>query len=242
MLTGLFLDDWVHGRADCVRWCRDPDRALGVVMRVAWSWLAALGVALAVALPLAAGFHAPGNEWLGLIGLVPLTAAVWAWRCQTAGQASRALATLAVCACLTITLMGALAADRFSRSTGMRSFAAVLEHPDENCTWACFWNVPPSLVFYLSVDQTMPDFFSGGESPHAAPPRVTKLDTAEDVARHLSGHPYARLMIDSRHLELVTAAIPAHCGVLARIPTLADHHYLVIGPSPRAELPLARID
>ena len=29
---------------------------------------------------------------------------------------------------------------------------------------------------------------------------------------------------------------------MSRIPTLADHHYLVIGPSPRAELPLARID
>ena len=242
MLTGLFLDDWVRGRADCVRWCRDPDRALGLVMRVAWSWLAALGVALVVALPLAAAFHAPGNEWLGLIGLVPLSAAVWAWRCQTAGQAPRALATLAVCACLTITLMAALAADRFSRSTGMRSFAAVLEHPDGSCTWACFWNVPPSLVFYLSVDQTLPDFSSGGESLQAASPRVTKLDTAEDVARHLSSHPRARLMIDSRHLKLVTAAIPAHCGVLARIPTLADHHYVVIGADLSPAPPLALND
>ena len=102
--------------------------------------------------------------------------------------------------------------------------------------------MPPSLVFYLSVDQILPDFSSGGESLQAASPRVTKLDTAEDVARHLSSHPRARLMIDSRHLKLVTAAIPAHCGVLARIPTLADHHYVVIGADLSPAPPLALND
>jgi hypothetical protein len=49
-------------------------------------------------------------------------------------------------------------------------------------------------------------------------------------------------MIDSRHLKLVTAAIPAHCGVLARIPTLADHHYVVIGADLSPAPPLALND
>ena len=59
---------------------------------------------------------------------------------------------------------------------------------------------------------------------------VAKLDTPEDVARHLAGHPQARVVIDSRHETLVREALPPGCTVLARIPTLDERHYLVVGP------------
>lgn len=223
ILTGLFLDDWARGRADCVRWCRDPALAISLVMRVAWVVLGSAGLAIAIGLPAAAVLHAPGHEWIGVIGLIPLAAAGWAWRCQSAGRPARALAGLAACSCLTVALVASVAADLFSRSTGMRTYAATLDCPAEHCSWACFWNVPPSLVFY-----------SGST--------VAKLDTPADVARHLASHPQARLVIDSRHEPLVAEAIPAGCDVLARIPTLADHHYIVIGPRGIADPALARND
>jgi hypothetical protein len=79
--------------------------------------------------------------------------------------------------------------------------------------WACFWNVPPSLVFYADTD-------------------IAKLDTPADAARHLASHPQARLVVDSRHEHLVQPDLPADCAVLARIPTLGDRHYVVLGRSP----------
>lgn len=227
ILCGAFLDGWLRRDAACVGWCRDPDRALGLVMRVAWTVLATAGLAIAVGLPAAACLRAPGEEWLGLIGLIPIAGALAAWGWQSAGMPARALGGLAVSACLLVGLLASVAADRFSHVQGMRSFAAEADAGDnegiDRCTWACYWNVPPSLVFY-------------------ARSTVAKLDTPEDVACHLSGHPRPRLLIDSRHEPQVADAIPPGCGVIARIPTLADHHYVVIGPLPTEGVSLVRDD
>jgi 4-amino-4-deoxy-L-arabinose transferase-like glycosyltransferase len=218
LLTGLFLHDWAHGRADCVRWCRDPARAIGRVMRVAWGSLAFAGLALTVGLAVAASLVAPGNEWLGLIGLVPIAAAAVAWWHDAAGDRGRAIRAVAVASCLLVSLLAGVAADRFSAAQGMRESITAIA-ADAPARWACFWNVPPSVVFYARTT-------------------VAKLDTPDDVARHLADGPQARLVIDSRHLERVIDAIPPHCGVIARIPTLAEHHYVVIGARP-TEVPLA---
>ena len=86
--------------------------------------------------------------------------------------------------------------------------------------WAYLWNVPPSLVFY-----------AGGT--------MRKLDTAADVAAHLADDPRALVVIDSRHEPLVRDALPPDCTVLARIPTLDERHYLVLGPPARRDSALA---
>jgi 4-amino-4-deoxy-L-arabinose transferase-like glycosyltransferase len=124
ILCGAFLDGWLRRDAACVGWCRDPDRALGLVMRVAWTVLATAGLAIAVGLPAAACLRAPGEEWLGLIGLIPIAGALAAWGWQSAGMPARALGGLAVSACLLVGLLASVAADRFSHVQGMRSFAA----------------------------------------------------------------------------------------------------------------------
>jgi 4-amino-4-deoxy-L-arabinose transferase-like glycosyltransferase len=218
--TGLFLDGWIRGDAGWLRWCRDPERSLGLVMRTAWSVLAVAGIAIGIGLPLAAARFAPGVEWLGLLGLVPVAAAVVAWRSQSAGHGSRAVACLALCSVLLVVLLAGVAAERLSHRTGTRVLLAGLGRPSQECSWACFWNIPPSLVFYTSRP-------------------VAKLDTAEDVARHLGGSPRARVVIDSRHESLVAAGIPPGFGVLSRTPTMADHHLVLIGPLPVPNQPLA---
>lgn len=218
LLTGLFFHDWVRGRVECARWCRDPASAIGLVMRVAWGSLAVAGLALTVGLPVAAALIAPGNEWLGLIGLVPIIAAAVAWRHDAAGDRLRAIRAVAVASCLLVTLLAGVAAERFSAAQGMRESITRIAGAAP-ATWACFWNVPPSVVFYARTT-------------------VAKLDTRDDVAGHLAGHPQARVVIDSRHLERVADAIPPHCGVIARIPTLSSHDYVVIGAM-QTEIPLA---
>jgi 4-amino-4-deoxy-L-arabinose transferase-like glycosyltransferase len=219
--TGLFLADWANGRADA-SWQRllsrehGPERAIGLVMRAAWSILAAAGMALSIGLPVAANRLAPGCEWLGILGLIPLAAALVAWQSQSAGHRHRALAATAVGACLLVTAMASLAAESFSRAQGPRALVARLDASAGAFQWACLWNVPPSLVFYTNA-------------------RIEKLETADDVASHLRRHPRARVVIDSRQETLVSAILPPDCGVLSRVPTLGEHDFLLIGRLPERD-------
>ena len=240
--TGLFLADWADGRV-AFPWPhlperfaklqthtdRSPDHMIGLVMQVAWSILAATGLALVIGLPVAAHRLAPGCEWLGVLGLIPMAAAAIAWRSQSAGHRGRPLAVMAGAACLLVTLMASIAAESFSRAQGPRTLVAQLTEPARDCQWACLWNVPPSLVFYTGA-------------------RIEKLETADDVAAHLRQHPLARVVIDSRQETLVEESLPPGCGVLCRVPTLADHAFLLIGrlpeqdPQPEHDTPLAFAD
>jgi 4-amino-4-deoxy-L-arabinose transferase-like glycosyltransferase len=219
LATALFLVDWSRGAVSFALPGRNPARAQAVVMQIAWASLGFGGLAIAVGLPVAARLFAPGNEWLGFIGVVPLVGALVAWKADAAGTPARALAALAVSACLVVTLLAGVATHRISRGTGMREHVTQLAAHGSG-PWACFWNVPPSLVFYADTD-------------------VAKIDTPTDAARHLASHPQARLVVDSRHEHLVQADLPADCKVLARIPTLGDRHYVVLGPPPRPDASLA---
>lgn len=217
LVTALFLVDWSRNAVAFAPLAGDHVRARISVMRIAWASLGLGGLAIAIGLTVAARLFAPGNEWLGLVGLVPIVAAVIAWRHDTAGEPARAIGVLAVAACVVVALLAGVASHRISSGQGMRERVRDLAGTGP---WACFWNVPPSLVYYADA-------------------RVAKLDTATDAARHLASHPQARLVVDSRHEHLLQADLPADCRVLARIPTLGDRHYVVLGPPPRPEASLA---
>jgi len=236
--TGMFLADWAGGRVDfrghrfLERFPKllhnpqadhRPDQTIGLVMRLAWSILAATGVAIAIGLPLASERLEAGDAWLGLIGLIPLAMAVVAWQSQSVGHRPRALVAVAVGACLLVSLMASVAAESFSRAQGSRALVQQLEQPAGDCRWACLWNVPPSLVFYTGAT-------------------IEKLETAADVADHLRRHADARVVIDGRQEKLVAAALPFGYGVLSRVPTLSRHEYLLLGRLPRHEDPLALAD
>ena len=222
ILTGGFLVDWARGGTALATWCRDPRtdprRIDGLVMRVAWCILAIAGLAVAVGLPLLARRAAPGGAWLCLPGMVPLLAAVVAWRSQATGRPWRSLGALAVGGCLFVAAVAAPVAEWFSRAQGPRALVAALPHAPAECEWACLWNVPPSLVFYTGC-------------------RIEKLDTPADVAAHLADRPRSRVVIDSRQEGVVLPLLPAGVGVLARVPTIGDHDYLLLGRVAEATAP-----
>ncbi|MEX0670204.1 MAG: glycosyltransferase family 39 protein, partial [Pirellulales bacterium] len=60
--VGLFVADWI----------RQPAGATDGWMRWAWSFLAASGIAIGIGVPIVTHSIAPGAEWLGLVGLVPV--------------------------------------------------------------------------------------------------------------------------------------------------------------------------
>ena len=220
LLTALFLADWSRGALTFTSLWRDPSFGRRAVMGTAWATLATVGIAIGVGLAIAAACLAPGDEWLGVIGLVPVAGAALAWRYDAAGHPARALRAVAVTASVLVSLLAGLATQRFSKAQGLRESVAAIAAAAPG-SWACFWNVPPSVVFYARTT-------------------VAKLDTPDDVARHLAHHPRARVVVDSRHVPLVRDSLPPGCDVLARIPTFDDRHYVVLGPPPDAAHALAR--
>jgi len=212
--TGGFLVDWARGGTALAAWCRDPRpdprRVDDLVMRVAWCILGAAGLAVTVGLPLLAHRASAGGWWLCLPGFVPLVTAVVAWRTQATGRPWRSLAAVAVGGCLFVAAIAAPVAEWFSRAQGPRALVAGLPHAAADGEWACLWNVPPSLVFYSGC-------------------RIDRLETPADVVDHLTARPRSRVVIDSRQEGVVMPLLPAGVAVLARVPTIGDHDYLLLG-------------
>ena len=129
-------------------------------------------------LPLVARRYAPGLEWLGLVGGVPLLGAALAWACQSLRSRIAASATWAATACLTVGLIVSLTPEALGRRGGPRSLfqAAALARPLHQGPIGAY-RTPPSISFY------------GGRL--TADGRVTELLTPADVATFVTANPGA---------------------------------------------------
>jgi 4-amino-4-deoxy-L-arabinose transferase-like glycosyltransferase len=209
VLTGLFLADWIRLPAPTTdRW-----------MRVAWGFLAVSGAALMLAVPLVARRLAPGAEWLGLVGCVPLCGAGAAWILQSRQARFAAGAALSATACMTVALLVAagpacLAAGGSTRQllAGFQNGAAGAGMP----LAACF--TPPSVVFYggqLTADGT-----------------VAELNHPVEAAAFVAAHPGAHLVVDGRFEPQFRAALPATYAVVRETVALPEsRRLLLLGPA-----------
>ena len=95
LTTGCFLDAWQRGEIGWLTWSRRPAWAASGIMQIGFAVVMASGVAIAIALPLAARRWAPGSEWMGAVGIVPMLGAAVGWRATMAGKPCQALAAVA---------------------------------------------------------------------------------------------------------------------------------------------------
>jgi len=222
VLTGLFLSDWARGDTACVRWCRDPARALDLTMRTAWLILGLVGAGFACGLPLVARVVAPELARLGWLGLILLAAAGCAWRCQSHTLRPRALAVLAGGACLWVAALAAWGGALIGGARGPKELVTSLAARPAADAWAGFGTVPPSVVFYAGTT-------------------IRQLDSTAEITSHLTAHPDTHLIVDSRYVVNLPQPLPPGFAVLDRVKLLFAHDLLLIGPShPSApETPLA---
>ena len=207
-LTGLFFADWVRrARPETDRW-----------MRLAWAVLAAVGTALAIGLPLAARRFAPGAEWLGLIGVVPLVGAALAWACQSLRSQLAASAVLAGTACVTVALLAAAGPAAVSAGRGTRELVSRLPMEGQAPPPLASYRAPPSAAFYA------------GRLADAG--RIADLRARDDLADFLAAHPRAHLLVDARFEAEVGQVLPADYRVLHATTTLPEsRRLLLMGPA-----------
>jgi len=174
--------------ATLVRWLDQELVVRPVWMHTAIAFVGLLGAGLLVGLPIAARSVLPGEQWLGLAGLVPLTGAALAMLFVARRQPRRVAVTLAVTAVALATTLFGLVSVRVSRH---QNSVPLVEHmrrvcPDgfEVCS---FHYTTPSLVYYSNQRVTpcadkhkVQEFFQHSRHPLLVT-RADRLDELKDV-------------------------------------------------------------
>ena len=112
LLTACFVDRWQSAPASIGRWA----------LRNAWISLILVGVGMMIAVPIVTSIYLPGEEVLGLLGLIPLLGGGWCWWQTAHGRHQQAAVALAVTAVLFLTAgfgWGALRVDRHQNAKPM---------------------------------------------------------------------------------------------------------------------------
>ena len=157
LLAGAYIHNWTRRSVAAPRlWSR---AALGS--------LAAVGIVICIALPIAAHRYLPGEEWLGVLGLVPLAGAAVSLYFSERDDARKAAFSFAAMAVLLSTgLFGWMTGyiDRHQQSDRILSAIRQLPQPSEIGSYGC---LEPSWVFYarqpiMELRQAPRDFLAAG--------------------------------------------------------------------------------
>ena len=209
LVTAIYLADWLEGRTGWEQrlWRRLSPAA---VMHLGWASLGLVGCGFLMGLPLIARQFAPGREWLGLIGLVPIAAAGLAATSQQKQQPRMALATLATSAVMLLALLGGVAAVHLAEHQGTARLIAAVPPTARPGDWAGLHPIRPSLVFYT------------GDT-------VRSLPDAAACLEHLRSTPAARLVIPTDRLAEMLPDLPTGCRLLSVKPASLDPGLTVLG-------------
>jgi 4-amino-4-deoxy-L-arabinose transferase-like glycosyltransferase len=218
LLTGCFIYQWARGEAAASRlW---PRLSIGS--------LALVGVAMMIALPLAANRYLPGEGWLGAIGLIPLVGAIVCLVSMETGRMRTASTAFAATAVAFTTVLFGFAVMRVGRHQQNHVLLAAIEQCGESPRVGAFGCLEPTWVYYggrpineLTLDASDPT--STSQDAWQPKPRLNAADffaSGEDRF----------IITTARHWEPLRAALPAEAKVLAECPLfLKDDRLLLIG-------------
>lgn len=211
---GLFIADWI----------RSPSRSTDGWMRWAWGFLIISGIGLAIGLPWATHCLAPGGEWIGLVGLLPVAGGLLAARFQTHSSRLAASGCWAATACGTVAILMAVGPVSLSHTGGTRHLLARLPAQGIRQPIASY-RAPASTSFYAGL------IAAGGT--------VAELEEPAEVVAFVAEHPGAPLVVDARFEQQVAAELPYSYRVLRVVTVLPESRQLVLfGPAePVTSLP-----
>ncbi len=116
LVTACFID----------RWLAEPEGLKPWWLRNAWLSMILAGLAMAIAVPIAASRLLPGEEVLGLVGLIPLVGGAWCWRQTRRARHPSAAVGFAVTAVLFLTVMFGWGVSRVDRHQNSKRLVAAI--------------------------------------------------------------------------------------------------------------------
>lgn len=175
---------YLHG------WQLAPASLGTVTFRNCCRVLAVVGVVLMIAIPIAASLLLPGDEWLSLIGAIPLIGASLAYVAAQREQRPHAIRILSVSAIAFVVLMVAIAPSRIGLHQDSPKLAAAARHAagTTDIKLATFNYFSPNLVFYAGQP-------------------IQRLQQANEIAQFFEQHPRGFLVTRSDKLHRLTEAL-----------------------------------
>jgi hypothetical protein len=213
IVTALYLADWIRGRTGwetMLFWNMPSDKARALVMNIGWFTLSAVGICLAIGIPLLSQKLAPGNEWLGILGLLPVIAAATAFLLQRQGRVGLAISALTTFSILFVATLGGLVSVRLAQRQGTSTLLAALSPSAREGNWASIKTPRPSLVFYTQKT-------------------VRKLNNISAGIEYLRTDPAAKLLIEAEEVPAILPHLPAGFGILCEKPSSIDMGLVIIG-------------
>lgn len=193
LLTGCFIERWQKSPASVGRWW----------LPNAWLWMMVAGTGMMTALPLIAAEVLPGEEILGLLGLIPLLGGAWCRR-QTVRQRHQAAALgFAVAAAVLLTAIFGFASLRVDRHQNARpAIAAIHAAGGDTASLATYRFFRESLVFYGGHPVTRCDGNTVGQSATA------------ELQAFLTGRKRSYVITTDAHHTELTANFPGQFQML----------------------------
>ena len=220
LLVGVFVDRIIDGTSYASRnW---QYAALGV--------FTAVGFVFTAAIPIAAHEYFPGEEWLGIVGLIPLTAGlfcihslrsdrpIWLARCFAGGSALFLVALLGV------------AADRVGHHNQADRLWATVDAHSKNPRVAAFACLEPSWVFYggHAIDELSHERVGPTHSPWVF--RNSRWEPKGPVVFSdlVDGPRDPFIVTTGQQLERVKQLLPDDFEVLESVPLFLKEDQLVL--------------
>ncbi|MEX2141705.1 MAG: glycosyltransferase family 39 protein [Pirellulales bacterium] len=201
LMAAAFVDRWLAEPACVPRW----------LMHTAWASLVVVGVGMAVALPLAARQFLPGEELMGMVGLIPLAGGVLAMvftQCQRPTHCVAAVTAMAILLSASLFAGVAVHVSRHQNSASLIEIAQ--QQSGRDVRLATFAHPESSVIYY-------------------ARGRVERYDEPGAVAQFISDFNGHVITNDDRWDEL-RPHLPPDVAVIARQPRfLKDGEVLLLG-------------
>jgi hypothetical protein len=212
ILVGYFLHQWERSAPDATRrwtsWTRWP--AISALT------FASIGLVLTVALPIAAHLFLPGDEILGLLGLVPLVGGMAMWSSVRRGVPAATVRILAISAALFIVGVFGLVAPRVGRHQQIEGLLRLARADGHPAPIAAFGSQEPSWVFYAK--RSIP---------------LIPAEESRRAARFLRTGPDRFLITTTHHLSQLESRLPPDVVVRGKIPYfLRNDSILLLGRAP----------
>ena len=232
----LLVGDYVD------RWSRQAAAVSGRWLVAAFGCLAVVGIAVAVAVPIVAKNVTPGEEWLGLIGLVPLMGGVMCIGLACVRNYWAAAGSFSLTAIAFVTLMFALGAERVDRHQTNHQLWQAIYARSANPQVASYRILEPSWVFYGG--RPIREF----SATQAAGGRLA----AEQAGAFLATNSDAFLITTRDRLKELALTVPQDVGIIEETPYFLKEgeRLVVLGrngspmgiASGRGEAPMVRKD
>lgn len=195
LLAGDYID----------RWSRQSASVAGRWLIAAFACLALVGIGVAIAVPVVAKRYLPGEEWLGLLGLVPLAGGVACIGLVAARSYRPASAALAATVVGFVTLLFAIGTERIDQHQASHRLWEAIYARSTDPQIAAYKVLEPSWVFYTG--RFIHEF-------RGSPGR----GVVESVASFLAKSPNAFVVTTRDRLGELSAVLPPDVGIIETTP------------------------